>query len=66
MKREAIGYKILRDFNNNSREDILKEAHGLLKDRFDKKVRSSRLLIDSDILIDHLRIRAIGSGQGLL
>jgi len=44
MIREAIDYKILQNFSKNSRKDILKETLGLLKDGFDKKVKSKDLI----------------------
>jgi metal-responsive CopG/Arc/MetJ family transcriptional regulator len=46
MIREAIDYKILRDFGKIKKEDALKETLGLLKKRLSEEGKSEDLVSD--------------------
>ena len=42
--REAIDYKLLVDFENNSVEHILEKTHGMLKERFKNEISSEKIV----------------------
>ncbi len=44
--REAVDYKLLTNFGNSSKEQILEKTHGMLKDRFKKEVNSEEIVTE--------------------
>lgn len=44
--REAIDYKLLTNFGNSSKEQILEKTYGMLKDRFKKEVNSEEMVTE--------------------
>jgi metal-responsive CopG/Arc/MetJ family transcriptional regulator len=44
--REAIDTKLLTEFGKNSKEDVIQNSRGLLKDRFDRDIKSGKIVED--------------------
>jgi hypothetical protein len=44
LVREAIDYKMLTEFGNQSTQDILENTCGILKDRFDENIKSEEIV----------------------
>ncbi|MCL4377807.1 MAG: ribbon-helix-helix protein, CopG family [Actinobacteria bacterium] len=44
--REAIDAKLLTEFGKNSKEDVIQNSRGLLKDRFDRDIKSGKIVED--------------------